>query len=168
MLAAGAVTVPLGVRLLLHVDAMLYATGLGAFLTAYGCYVALRRDSWRIRGSAWGDIAAGALGGFAGGLAGLPGSFVTMWCSMRGWDKLKQRATYQPYILAMQIVTLATLRWSVPEHAGFARDLGLVPFALVGAVCGIAIFQRLSNRQFEVAVSILLVFSGLGLFARAF
>ena len=32
-----------------------------------------------------------------------PGSFVTIWCSMRGWDKLRQRATYQPFILAMQV-----------------------------------------------------------------
>jgi hypothetical protein len=36
MIAAGAATIPLGVWLLLHVDALLYAPGLGMFLIAYG------------------------------------------------------------------------------------------------------------------------------------
>jgi len=166
MIAAGVLTIPLGVWLLLHVDALFYAVGLGMFLTAYGCYVALRRESLVVRGNVWRDAAAGALGGLAGGLAGLPGSFVTIWCSMRGWDKLRQRAVYQPYILAMQIVTIVCLRWQTPERAGIGHDLSLVPFALLGAVCGLAVFRRMSNRQFQVAVSVLLVVSGMGLLAR--
>ena len=42
---------------------------------------------------------------------------------MRGWDKLRQRAVYQPYILAMQVVTLICLRWASPGHANVAQDL---------------------------------------------
>ena len=38
------------------------------FLTAYGCYVALRRESLVVRGNVWRDAAAGALGGLAGGI----------------------------------------------------------------------------------------------------
>ena len=166
MIAAGAVTVPLGVWLLLHADALLYAAGLGVFLTAYGCYVALRRDSYVVRGTPWRDAAAGALGGLAGGLAGVPGSFVTVWCSMRGWDKMRQRAAYQPYILAMQVVTIVCLRWQAPQHPSLGHDLSLVPFALLGAIGGMAVFRRLSNRQFQVAISILLIVSGMGLLAR--
>ena len=109
---------------------------------------------------------AGALGGLAGGLAGFPGSFVTIWCSMRGWDKLRQRATYQPYILVMQIVTIACLWWQAPARASVAQDFAFVPFALLGAIGGLAVFQRLTNRQFHGAVSILLVVSGVGLLAR--
>ena len=146
---------------------MLYAAGVGAFMIAYGSYVALRSDAWTVRGNRWADAAAGALGGVAGGLAGLPGSFVTIWCSLRAWDKLKQRAVYQPYILAMQLVTLACMRWQAPPRGGVARAPGLVPLALAGAVIGMAIFRRLSNGQFKAAVSILLVVSGLGLLARA-
>jgi uncharacterized membrane protein YfcA len=166
MIAAGAATVPLGVWLLLHVDALVYAAGLGAFLVAYGCYIALRTESLVVRGSAWRDAIAGALGGLAGGLAGVPGSFVTIWCSMRGWDKLRQRAVYQPYILAMQIVAIACLWWQKPPHFGIGHDLGLVPFALIGAIGGLAVFRAMSNRQFQVAVSVLLVLSGLGLLGR--
>ena len=45
MVAAGLATVPLGVWLLRHVDGSFYALGLGAFLTAYGCYAAMRREN---------------------------------------------------------------------------------------------------------------------------
>jgi hypothetical protein len=42
-----------------------------------------------------------------------------------------------------------------------------VPFALLGAIGGLAVFRRMSNQQFQVAVSALLVVSGMGLLARA-
>jgi uncharacterized membrane protein YfcA len=166
MLIAGATTVPFGVWMLIHIDGTAYAAGLGAFLTIYACYLLLRRESHVVRGNAWRDALAGAVGGIAGGLAGLPGAFVTIWCSMRGWDKLQQRAVYQPYILVMQIVTIICLRWQSPIDEGIAQDLGFVPFALLGAVGGLAVFQRLSQKQFQIAVSLLLGVSGVGLLAR--
>ncbi len=30
-------------------------------------------------------------------------------------------------------------------------DLAFVPFALLGAIAGLALFQRLTNKQFQVA-----------------
>jgi len=167
MLAAGTVTVPFGVWLLRHVDGSFYAAGLGIFLTAYGCYMVMRRESRAVGGSAWIDAATGALGGITGGLAGFPGAFVTIWCSMRGWDKLRQRAVYQPYILTMQLVTIGCLQWQAPTHVSVAQDLAFVPFALLGAIGGLAVFQRMSNKQFQGAVSVLLVVSGIGLLIRA-
>ena len=141
----------------------MYAAGLGAFRTIYACYLVLRRKEHVVRGNAWRDALAGALAGIAGGLAGFPGAFVTIWCLMRGWDKLRQRAVYQPYILAMQLVTIACLRWQSPIHDSIAQDLAFVPFALVGAVGGLAVFQRLSQKQFQLVVSLLLAVSGVGL-----
>jgi uncharacterized membrane protein YfcA len=167
MVVAGTVTVPLGVWLLRHVDGSFYAAGLGIFLTMYGCYMVMRREGHVVRGSRWLDAATGALGGITGGLAGFPGAFVTIWCSMRGWDKLRQRAVYQPYILTMQFATIACLQWQAPTHVSVAQDLTFVPFALLGAIGGLAVFQRLSNKQFHGAVSVLLVVSGIGLLIRA-
>ena len=167
MIAAGTLTVPVGVWLLRHVDVSFYALGLGVFLTAYGCYTVMRRQNRVLRGNAWLDAATGALGGITGGLAGFPGSFVTIWCSMRGWDKLRQRAVYQPYILVMQLLTIACLQWQAPARMSITQDLHFVPFALLGAIGGLALFRRMSNRQFHGAVSLLLVASGIGLLARA-
>ena len=167
MILAGSITVPLGVWLLVHVDGPVYAAGLGAFVACYALYILLRRGASIVRGNAWHDAVAGALGGVAGGLAGFPGSFVTIWCSMRGWDKLQQRAVYQPYILAMQIVAIVCLRWQAPTDGDIAQALVFVPFALLGAIAGLAVFQCLTNRHFQVALSLLLVISGMGLLSRA-
>jgi uncharacterized membrane protein YfcA len=168
MILAGSITIPLGVWLLVHVDGPVYAAGLGTFVACYAFYVLLRRGASIVRGNAWHDAIAGALGGVAGGLAGFPGSFVTIWCSMRGWDKLQQRAVYQPYILAMQIVAIVCLRWQAPADSDIAQALVFVPFALWGAIAGLAVFQCLTNRQFQVALSVLLAISGVGLLSRAF
>src|SRR5689334_11033540 len=45
MLAAGALGTPLGVALLVHIDAKVYAAVLGAIVTGYGAYVPLRRPA---------------------------------------------------------------------------------------------------------------------------
>jgi uncharacterized membrane protein YfcA len=166
LLAAGAATVPIGVWLLIHVDAIAYAAGLGLFLIAYGGYMLMRGEPRVVGGGKWLDVVSGGLGGITGGLAGLPAPFVTIWCSMRGWDKLQQRAVYQPYILVMQLVTLMWLSWTVPAGAAAADDLKFVPFAMLGAVGGLGLFQRMTSRQFHLAVSVLLVVSGFGLVAR--
>jgi uncharacterized membrane protein YfcA len=166
-IAAGAVTVPLGVWMLLHVDPAVYGIGLGIFLSAYGAYAVFRPGNLAVRGNAWCDLCAGALGGIAGGLAGLSGSFVTIWCSMRGWDKLRQRAAYQPFILVMQLVTIACLRLAAPATKLASEDLRFLPFAAIGAVAGFALYQRMSNRQFQAATSVLLIVSGLGLLGRS-
>ncbi len=167
MIAAGAATVPLGVWLLLHVDGAVYGIGLGIFLCAYGCYAVFRRDGRVVPGSTWRDAAAGALSGLVGGLAGLSGSFVAIWCSMRGWDKLRQRAVYQPFILVMQVVTIACLRWQATKGLNVLADLRFIPFAVLGGVAGFALYQRMTHRQFHAAVSALLMVSGLGLLGKA-
>lgn len=166
MIVGGAATIPLGVWLLVHVDTAYYAAGLGTFLMAYAGYTLLCRSTRVVRGSPWRDALAGALGGITGGLAGLPGSVMTIWCGMRGCDKLRQRAVYQPYILAMQVVTIVCLRFLAPMRMNVAHDLRFVPFAVLGAMGGLAVFRRLTQSQFQVAVSALLAVSGVGLLAR--
>jgi uncharacterized membrane protein YfcA len=167
MIAAGALTVPLGVWVLRHVDSAAYAIGLGSFLCAYGAYAVLRREGRVVRGSTAIDLVAGALGGVTGGLAGLPGPSVTIWCSLRGGDKLAQRAVYQPFILAMQVVSIACLHWQDSGAVVALDDVRFVPFAMIGGIIGFALYQRMTNRQFQAVMSTLLVVSGLGLLARA-
>jgi hypothetical protein len=162
------VTTPLGVALLVHIDAKLYAAVLGAIVTGYGGYVLLRRKARVVHGTAWHDVLAGALGGVLGGLSGTPGLAVTIWCSMRGWDKVQQRAVYQPFILAMQVVTVACLACSAVPHTDVLRYASFVPFALMGAVGGFALYRRMTTRQFQAALSILLLVSGAGLLMRAY
>jgi len=167
MVAAGVLMVPVGVWLLLHVDAASYGVGLGVFLSAYGLFAVFRRKELVVAGGPWRDAGAGALSGLAGGLAGLSGSFVTIWCSMRGWGKDAQRAVYQPFILVMQIWTLACLRCLAVGHTPPFEDVRFVPFALLAGIAGFAMYERLTQAQFRAVVSALLMLSGLGLVARA-
>lgn len=168
MLVAGAMTTPLGVALLIHVDAKRYAGVLGAIVTCYGTHLLLRRQIRPVRGTAWRDVLVAAVGGLIGGLSSAPGLAVTIWCSMRGLDKEQQRAVYQPFILTMQLVTVACLASTAVPQTDALHYASFVPFALMGAVGGFALYRRLSLRQFHAAVSLLLIVSGTGLLTRAY
>jgi uncharacterized membrane protein YfcA len=167
MLATGALTVPFGVWLLLHAQTAMYRIGLGVLLIGYGAYSIGRSEEWKVRVSRSRDALAGALGGFIGGLTAFPGMLITIWCSLRGSDKVGQRAIYQPYILAMQLVTLASLHILGRGHLGDGQDLRYVIFAILGAAAGFALFKRMSATQFRVALNVLLVVSGFGLLVAA-
>ncbi len=110
------------------------------------------------------DMAAGFLGGIAGGAAGFPSMFISIWCSMKGWDKARQRAVTQPFILAMQLGSffmIGLLQRSHPSSAGFhPSDLVYVPASLLGTMLGMALYGRLTDVQFGRAVNLLLVVSG--------
>ena len=110
------------------------------------------------------DAMAGFLGGVTGGAAAFPGAFVTIWCGFKGWPKEKQRASYQPFILIVQLAAIAILALPgfIPQgrpafdFAGFFY----LPAMLLGSTIGMACFNRLSDRQFSLAVNLLLVVSG--------
>ena len=166
-LVGGFLGVPAGVYLLLHLPTGTYRNVIGGLLIIYGSYLLLR---WPVRAFRLGplsDACAGFLGGITGGLAGFPGAFVTIWCSMKGWDKARQRGVYQPFILGMQPVTLIAIylmRPSSPAQVQLDwKALAFVPAALLGAWFGLRIFKRLSDRQFELVVNTLLILSGVGL-----
>lgn len=165
--AGGAAFVPLGVWLLTVLPGSWFAIGLGGFLVGYGALMAWRRPQ-RIHASAWWlDLCIGALGGITGGLAAFPGAFVTIWCSLRGWDKSVQRAVTQPFILAIQLITLAAMHaQSVPVHLDALRIEGMV-VALFAAFLGMKVFRSLSNRQFSWVLNSLLIVSGALMIARA-
>jgi uncharacterized protein len=168
-LVGGILGVPAGVYLLLNLHTGVYRDVIAGLLIGYGCYLLLSQRTWSVRTAPVLDACAGFLGGLTGGLAAFPGAFVTIWCSLKGWDKARQRGVYQPFILSMQPVTLIAIYLMGPASSTAAqmdwKVLVFVPAALLGAWFGLNIFKRLSDRQFELAVCALLVFSGIGLIA---
>jgi uncharacterized membrane protein YfcA len=166
-LAGGVAGLPLGVFLLTHLAAAQYMRCIGVFLVAYGSYMLLRRPVSKVFASSIGDYVAGFVGGLTGGFAAFPGAFVTIWCGWKGWSKDRQRGVYQPYILIMQILALGLITLVQASHSLRATidlsTLAYVPGAVLGTWCGIAIFRRLTDRQFASAVNVLLIVSGLGL-----
>ena len=166
-LVGGVIGVPAGVYLLLHLQTSAYRDVIGVLLIAYGGYLLLRKPVSKLRTGPLSDACAGFLGGLTGGLAGFPGASVTIWCGLKGWDKVRQRAVYQPFILSMQPVALIVIALMRPASASATqldwKTLAFIPAALLGAWFGLRIFQRLSDRQFELTVNALLIVSGIGL-----
>jgi uncharacterized membrane protein YfcA len=163
----GAALVPLGVCLLSELPCAWFAIGLGVFLTGYGAVMAWRGERRIGARSWWLDLCVGGLGGITGGLAAFPGAFVTIWCSMRGWDKSAQRGVTQPFILAMQLITLAAMHAQhVDVHLGSLQIEGML-VALFAAFLGMKVFRSLSNRQFAWVLNGLLMVSGALMIVRA-
>jgi uncharacterized protein len=167
-LIGGVLGAPTGVYLLLHLPTDVYRDAIGALLIAYGGYLLVRPPTRPLQTGPLSDVCAGFLGGLTGGLAAFPGAFVTIWCGFKDWDKARQRGVYQPFILGMQPVTLVAIYLMRPASPSAAQldweTLAFVPAALLGAWFGLRIFKRLSDRQFGLAVNVLLVVAGVGLF----
>jgi uncharacterized membrane protein YfcA len=166
-LASGALTVPLGVWLLARMPADTFAAGLGAFLLAYGAYMALSRGGWSMRASVPRDATVGALGGLLAGLAGFPGAAVTVWSGLRGMGKDEQRALCQPFILLMQMEALLLVGAVRPAALPAETFCLYLPLAFLGAGAGVRLLQRMSSAQFDLVVRALLVVSGIALLAPA-
>lgn len=166
-LIGGLPGVPVGAWLLTHLPTDAYRGILGGLLVAYGVWLLFKRPTRPLRWRPWADLCAGFLGGLTGGLAGFPGASVTIWCALKGWDKARQRGVYQPFILCMQPMSLLAIQLMQPASPAMARldwqAFAFIPAAVAGAWLGLRIFKRLTDRQFERAVNLLLVLSGVSL-----
>jgi|HubBroStandDraft_6_1064221.scaffolds.fasta_scaffold149118_2 uncharacterized membrane protein YfcA len=162
--AGAAIGLPVGVYCLLHSRPVLYVHIIGALLVLYAAFMIFRRPLVVRRQHALFDGMAGFLGGITGGAAAFPGAFVTIWCGFKGLSKERQRGIYQPFILIVQLAALAVLALSSLGAEGRAFNLAgitYVPAMLIGSSFGMACFKWLNDRQFALAVNLLLIVSGL-------
>ena len=170
-LAGGVLGLPWGLWLLHHLSASALLVGFGALLLTYAAFSLLRPATWRV--SAGGSLTR-ALVGFAGGVIGgctaFPGAAVVVSLNLAGTPKSVARATAQPYILGMQMVALALLACTRPASFGpqfFGLFVLCLPVVLPFTVAGVAIYRRMSDRNFRQATLMLLAIAGIGLFGKA-
>ena len=170
-LIGGIAGAPLGLAILTYAKPSIFAGLLGAFLRSYGLANLAGLTTLRLRNyGAPGAIGVGAIGGLIGGFSGFPGSAPVIYLSMRDVGKQVIRGVTQPYILAMQCVSLTLIFWRGRIH--LAREdavlfLICLPLALVGTAMGMVVYRRLSNVNFRRAVFVLLAVSGAGLLGKA-
>lgn len=158
----GIATLPLGTLLLLNLEPRQYMLAMAAALIAYGAYMLVRRPAV-VKGSRIAELLIGACSGITGPLAASPGAAVAIWCSMRGWDKVTQRAVYQPHILILQLAGMGSLYLL---QNGTTFDFRLFTYALpalAGAVIGLRAFQAMTDVQFQRAVNLAMIASGIAL-----
>jgi len=149
-LAGGFLTVTPFCWLVLHISPKFYLAGIGLFIAIYGTYLSLRKPLTVKPGpktSMAVDLMTGALGGMTGPFAAFPGAAITIWCGMRGWDKVVQRSIFQPYILIMQVVTLGVFSF-MGGSSSFRPSSALFAIpAVLGCHIGLILFERLSNQH---------------------
>ncbi len=164
-LVGGVIGVPIGTLLLDKLDATTFRLVIGLFLVAYSLFMlAVKHPPQITAGGRAADGAVGLIGGLMGGLAGLSGALPTVWCGLRGWSRDEQRGVYQPFIVAMQGLGLATLAGAgvVGADTWIAFAICL-PGLLAGAFLGLALYSRVNDQGFRRIVLGLLLVSGLAL-----
>ena len=94
--AGGILGVPLGVALLPHLDPLMFKLGVGVLLLLWCPAMLVSREIPRITGGGrLADGLVGWIGGIMCGIAGLNGPAPTLWTTLRGWERDRQRAVFQ-------------------------------------------------------------------------
>ena len=171
-LVGGVFGLPFGLALLTRLPPTALTMLFGALLFAYAGFSLFRPAHWRIaEGNSRTRILVGMVGGLIGGFSALPASAVVIWLNLAGKPRAAARATTQPYIVGMQVVGLAMLAVTRPESFGpeFRGLFALcLPVVLPCTLAGVAIYRRMSDRNFRQVTLMLLGVAGVGLLGKAF
>lgn len=157
-----ALGVPFGVAILNWANPVHVRSGVGAFLILYSLYALFRPAVAPIKaGGAMADAGVGFLNGVLGGMTGLAGILVTLWCGLRGWPKDVQRAVFQPVAVAIFLMSAVWIGASGAVTTDTVKLflLGL-PALLAGTWLGLKLFGRLDEPAFRKVVLALLLGSG--------
>ncbi len=161
---AGAVGIPLGTFLLTYVNPAYMRIGVGVLLLAYSVYGLARPHVRPVAAGLPTDLGVGFLNGLLGGLTGLSGVIITVWCQMRIAKKDAQRTIFQPVNLAAMAMNLMSLGVAGAITAPTVRLylLGLVP-VFAGLWAGLRLYGRLDDAAFRKVILLLLLASGVAL-----
>jgi uncharacterized membrane protein YfcA len=165
LIAGAALGVPLGVWLLAWVQPAVIRAAIGVLLIVYAVYGLARPALAPVKaGGAGADAAVGFLNGVLGGMTGLAGILVTIWCGLRGWPKDEQRAVFQPVGVAIFAMSAA---WLGARGMASAETVRLfligLPVLLAGTWLGLKLYGRLDEAAFRRIVLILLLISGVAM-----
>jgi uncharacterized protein len=163
--AGAALGVPAGVTLLTWSDPRHVRIAVGILLVAYSLYAWFRPQlKLAATGGRVGDAIAGFFNGVLGGLTGLAGILVTIWCGLRGWPKEAQRAIFQPVAVAIFLMSALWLgaKGTVTTETIKLFVIGL-PFLFFGTWLGLRLFGRIDEVMFRKIVLTLLFISGAAL-----
>jgi uncharacterized membrane protein YfcA len=157
-----AIGVPIGVTVLTWTNPNHVRVGVGAFLVLYSLYAFFRPALKPVAGGgAAADASVGFLNGVLGGMTGLAGILVTIWCGVRGWPKDVQRTVFQPVAVAIFVMSAVWLgaTGTVTTETIKLFVIGL-PFLIAGTWLGLKLFGRLDEASFRKVVLVLLFASG--------
>ena len=160
----GAVGIPVGTALVTTVDPDTIRFTIGVLLLAYSLYSLIRPAFKPPKASCPADLGVGVINGLIGGLTGLGGVAVTVWCQLRGGKKDELRAVFQPVLFATFVMT--TISFAIAGTFTI-ETLKLYAFALPVLVAGIwsgfGLYGKLDDAAFRKVILVLLLASGVAL-----
>jgi uncharacterized membrane protein YfcA len=171
-LLGGLIGVPVGLAILHSLPTSTLMAIFGGFLILYAAYSMLKPESLHVspKGSWFVSSLVGMLGGIIGGFTAFPGAAVVVWSGLRRLPKRESRAIVQPYILGLQIVSIAMLAVQHPETFGrtyWTLVVITIPIVLPCTLLGVNLYRYLSDINFRRVTFMLLGTSGLGLLVKA-
>jgi uncharacterized membrane protein YfcA len=136
--------------------------GIGVFLMLFSIYSLARPPLKPVaKGGALADAGVACLNGVLGGVTGLAGILVTIWCGLRGWPKDVQRTVFQP--VAVAIFAMSAF-WLGAKGAVSIDTIKLfligLPVLLAGTWVGLKLYGRLDEGRFRRIVLLVLLVSG--------
>jgi uncharacterized membrane protein YfcA len=157
-----AIGVPVGVSILTWANPTHVRMGVGVFLVLYSLYALFRPAIPPVKaGGPAADAGVGFLNGVLGGITGLAGILVTIWCGLRGWPKDVQRAVFQPVAVAIFLMSALWIgaKGAITADTAKLFVIGL-PALLAGTWLGLKLFGRIDEATFRKIVLALLFVSG--------
>ena len=166
--AGGLAGLPLGLWLLPRLDVPLFKGTLGLMLVIVCPLMFFAARLPRVRGGAAGDALAGAAGGVMGGIGGFTGVVPTLWCTVRGFERDRQRAIIQNFNLSMQVVAFAAyLATGILKPRMLPLLAVVAPAVLLPVLLGTRLYLGISDLTFRKIVLGLLTASGIALLASS-
>jgi len=162
LVVGGGAGLPIGLLLLRSADTSWFRLGFGIFLIGYATFMALKPSASALRALSSRGYAmlVGLGGGVVGGLTAMPGAVPTIWFDLQGRTRQEKRGLLQPFIMAMQALSLPGLFLMKDSALDASLVITSIPALAAGTLLGASLYGKVNDAVFRFAVLALLLFSG--------
>lgn len=172
----GVCGIPFGIWVMANLPAAELTLVTGVVLLLYSTWMAVKPRTLAINhtGTA-AHLLVGMLGGVIGGFTAFPGAALVVWAGLKNLSKTEQRAVVQPYILAMQVISMVSMVFMRSgdltanpfDKTFWLIFLVLIPVVLPMTKLGVMAFKKMSDMNFKNITLGVLAFSGGGLIYKS-
>ena len=158
LVIGGTLGIPIGIFLLSRLEPVHVRHAVGVLLVLYSLYGMLRPRLAPLPANAPADTVVGFANGVLGGLTGLTGPIVVIWCQLTGVPRHEQRGIFQPVIFAGFVVALSGLviGGAITRDVLVLIALGLLPL-FSGIWIGVHLYGKLDEAGFRRVILIPLI-----------
>ena len=166
LIVGSVIGTPLGVWGLATMPATVLNRLIGVVLILVVALEWWRRTPKVLAAPGWG-LSAGALAGVMGGAIGTPGPPVILYTASQGWSPRRMKANLLGFFIGNEIAILAGYWWAdlLTREVWWLTGVLVLP-SLLGALAGVAVFNRIDAVRFRQIVFGALFVSGVVLLLR--